>query len=312
MADEERVEEVELETTIDESVIQAEIDRALAGEVETAPAGKTEEVAEEVPAAATAETSAEETIVEEEPFIGRWKKAEVESLLSRLEGFDPDGLRTQLERALSGHLGQVGKRVKMLEEAATKEWALDPSSLDGLKELDEGLHEKLLEGLQKGLKIQSADPAALFAATFEERMTERDTILQAQMNDAVEERLLLRFVPDAYRQVQTPEWAEFYGSLKQEEQEALINWNRTNEQGQRLLGLRNAEPVIELMSRFQQAQNAKAEETQRKNAKLEANARPAKAAPRGYGGMAAAAKSAEEYDPAEAQKVIDQMLAARR
>jgi hypothetical protein len=308
MADEQAVVE-EGSGEIDEALVQAEIDRALAEtatqEEAVAPA------AAETPAVAEASSDLPPTEETEEPFIGRWKKEEVISLLSRLEGFDPDGLRTQLERALSGHLGQVGKRVKMLEETAAKEWALDPSALDGLKELDEGLHEKLLEGLQKGLKIQSANPAELFATTFEERMAERDTILQAQMNDAVEERLLLRFVPDAYQQVQTPEWAEFYKGLKPEEQEALVNWNRQDEAGRRLLGLRNAEPVISLMSRFQQAQADKKAEAERKNARIEANARPAKAVPRGYGGMAAAAKSSEEYDPAEAQRVIDAMLSKR-
>jgi hypothetical protein len=296
---------------IDDSLIQAEIDRALAGEAEAGA----EVPAAEVPGqeeAAPAEPEQAQEPPAEEPFIGKWKRTEVEALLSRLEGFDPDGLRTQLERSLSGHLGQVGKRVKQLEDGAAKEWSFDPKALEGLKELDEGLHEKLLEGLQKGLRIQSADPTALFAPMLEERLTERDAILQAQMSDAVEERLLLRFVPDAYQQVKTPEWAKFYGALKPEEQEALVNWNKGDAEGRRLLGLRNAEPVIGLFQRYQAAQAEGKKEAERQTARLAANARPARAAPRGYGGMAAAAKSADMFDPAEAQRVIDEMLSRRK
>lgn len=293
---------------IDDSLIQAEIDRALAAEAEVVPTAVAEAAAEPE-AEAAAEPAAE---VEEEPFLGRWKRSEVEGLLARLESFDPDGIRTQLERSLSGHLGQVGKRVKQLEEAAAKEWNFDPKALEGLKELDEGLHEKLLEGLQKGLRIQAADPATLFAPVLEERLSARDAVLQAQMSDAVEERLLLRFVPDAYKQVQTPEWAKFYEALKPEEQEALVNWNKVDAEGRRLLGLRNAEPVIGLFQRYEAAQKEAQKEAERKSARIAANARPAKAVPRGYGGMAAAAKSAETFDPAEAQRVIDEMLSRRK
>jgi hypothetical protein len=294
---------------IDEAVVQAEIDRALAGAAaeQEVPAAPTEQAVpaeeQETDPAEQAADSAEQ----EPPFLGKWKKDEVAALLDRLEQFDPKALQTQLERSLSGHLGQVGARVKQLEANLAKEFSFDPEALAGVKELDEGLYEKLLEGLQKGLKVQSVDPAALFSPMLEERLTEWDQIQAARTNDAVEERLLLRFVPDAYATVKSPEWATFYAGLAPEKQEALVNWNRVDEEGRKLLGLKNAEPVIQLFEEFRAAQGAKREEEERKTARLQANTRQAKANPRGLAGLAAASRS-DEYDPAEAQRVIDEML----
>ena len=292
---------------LDHEAMQAEIDKALAAEAEAVQVPAEETAAGEVPAGAEAEASSPPP---EEPFIGKWKKEEVVSLLERLEQFDPSGLRANLERALSGHLGQMGQRVKALEAGASKEWSFDPEALAGVKELDEGLYEKMVEGLQKGLRIQSKDPVELFRPMLDEALTERDAYLQAQMSDAVEERLLLRFVPDAYNTVQTKEWEAFYGKLNEQEREALQNWNRTNEQGQRLLGLRNAEPVLALFERFNGEQAAVKKEAERNEKRLAGNVRaPAAKAPAGPAGFSM--KDRGEYDPDEAQRVIDEMLRTR-
>ena len=284
--------------------MDAAIQAKLSGTVQEIDAPVATVEAESIPAPNAEPESAPK---DDPAFVGKYTAAQVESLLAKLESFEPASVVTDLERKLSGHLGPLGARLKTLEAGLAKEWDTSGLSeaLEGVKEIDEGLYAALLAGLQKGLKVQAVDPMTLFQPALEETLSSRDAYFQAMTSDAVEERLLQRFVPDAYDVAKSPEWAVFVKGLKADEQEALVNWAAKDAEGRALLGMKNAEPVIGLFDRFKAGQQKVLEAQEAKKKIVAQNVRPARS-----GGSPTTAPAVDDAESA-IQAALDRRLRER-
>ena len=289
---------------------------------EAADAGEEEAEAQAAKAEDEAEGEQGEASAEAEPelLFGRWTDEQVIGLLDRLEKLDMDAVRVDLERKLGGHLGGVAGRVKQLEAqlAAQKEWELDAKVFDGIKELDQALGERMEEAFKSGLKIRTMDPMEAFRPILDETLNGRDQYLAAAVNDRVEQRLLDRFVPDSQAIVGTPEWAKFVEGLSEEQVKPLLEWDAQDANGNALVGMKNAEPVIAVFSQFkaQQAEakakaeaeaKAKAEKAKASGRRLDGNKRSGTAGR----GAASVARVNGASDDDEEQRALEAVLYGR-
>ena len=208
-------------------------------------------------------------------FIGEYTAEEVLSLLEKVKGLDElsSNVQTEVERKLAGHLGTMGRKVKAIEESLAKEWQFNPESLAKVKEIDEALYDALVEGLGSGLKVQSLPVTEAFGTTFEERQN----ALRLEMRDEMEERLLRRTVGDPYGIVQKAGdgWVKFLQTRPAEERDAVLRWGAQDENGNPLIGSKDAEPVIRVFNAWQEKQAADEKARKEKEDKLRRVAQPA-------------------------------------
>lgn len=259
MADDNEILEQEAEGAAE----QLALDATMAGEPPVIP-----------PVEDSPEEKVDEEIIDPPPpanFVGDYSTERTIELLKKLEGFSPDELATALERKLGGHLGPIGERLKALEVQKDLEFDLDIiKNSEKLRMIDDGLPEIIAELLPQAIKQRSTDVKELVAPYLSESLQSYDRVANAQRSDALEVRLLKRAVPDYLSLAQKPEWVEFVQKLPEDGQRALLAWEARDEQNRPLLGLKNAEPVIETFLGFQQElKQARIKEENARKAKKE-------------------------------------------
>lgn len=198
-------------------------------------------------------------------FLGDWTDQDVINRLNRL-----DTLEEQLTSKLMGKLGPLGRELKALKEAQATEWEFDPSVLEPLKNLDEGIYDILTEGLKKGLK-QTGNVRPFV----EDLMKEQSIGMAAAFHDAVEERLIQALLPNY---LDLSEEKEFGPWLKESQPseifQAFVDWD-----DEAAVGKKDATSLLKAYREYVEFKGQKEKEQSRKADTLKRSAVEAKGAP---------------------------------
>lgn len=203
-----------------------------------------EKTAEEL-AAAEGEGEGEITSKEEEEtlpekFLGDMTREEVIAKLALVDDLE------KTSQKLFGKFGEVGQSLKALQE---REFHFDPSKLEKLKIVDEGIAAALESDLAAAFSGQQFDPTGV--------VDDLRTTLVGEINPYVEQRLLQSIVPDAETISQSDEFSDwFFNHAGQEIRDTFEAWDSKS----KLDGIAVAQAYVEFED-FQQAaaNTAKAE-----------------------------------------------------
>lgn len=155
-------------------------------------------------------------------------------------------MEDRLLNKLMGHLGPIGRELKTLREASGKEVQFDVEALAPLKALDEDLHNALVAGLTKGLKVQNA--SELVRPFIEEQVRASQGAFALSVQDAVEQRLLETLLPNYLTISESPGFTDWI--LKNASADVVQAFRDWDSEGQ---GKKNASALLSGYKAFMEA-----------------------------------------------------------